>query len=174
MFRNRIRKSLVHLGIFGALCLWAGIEGCALLGGGGGGAPPKSKGYRVSSPNDWREEDRNESDKAYKLPSGNIVAINSSCTRNSDAPLDVLTRHLLFGSRNVEVQERQPVNIDGADGLYSKVKATVDKVPIHLHIVVLPKTGCVFDFSLVSPKPIPEKEGNEFFTFVKSFKHGSH
>lgn len=166
-----------RLSLLVAVCLlgiWAGGSGCALLGGGDNDSSPKAKGYRISIPSGWHEEDRNESDRAFRLPSGNVATINSSCTRNSDAPLEVLTRHLLFGSRNVEIVERERLKVDGADALLSKVKAKVDGVPFQLHLVVLPRGGCVFDFSLMSPKTISDAEGRDFLTFVQSFNHGSH
>lgn len=166
------RPLLIQTLIWLPLIAMAGA-GCALMGG-GNAPPPKSKHYRVSAPEGWKEDDRADSDRAYRLASGSLVTLNSSCTRNSDAPLEVLTKHLLFGARNVQVDKRETMTVAGEQGLYSQVRATVDKVPFYLHLFVLPKSGCVFDFSLMNPKGISEKDGEEFLAFVKSFKHGSH
>lgn len=158
--------------IFSSLGVFAFAAGCALFGG-GGDSVPKAKGYQVTVPQGWREQDRAEGDRAFRLPSGSLVAMNSSCTRNSRAPLEVLTKHLLIGSRNVEIEAREKLKIAGSEGLYSKVRATVEGTPFHLQLVVLPKNGCVFDFSLMSPKPIVEREAEDFLAFAKSFHYGS-
>jgi len=165
MLRARVTTSMIY---FSVLFL---LTSCALFSS-NDPVSPKARGYDLTVPSGWRETDREESDRAYRLPSGNFATVNSSCTRNADAPLEVLTKHLLFGSRNVKYVEREKIRIAGSDGLFSRVKATVDGVPFHLDVVVLPKEGCVFDFSLMSPKPIPGKDSQEFLSFVKSFTYG--
>src|SRR5437763_533123 len=87
------KKLLPALGWTFALGLFAG---CALVGG--GTDLERASGYSVSPPDPWKNRSRGDSDRAYLLPSGNIVTLVSSCNRNPDAPLDVLTRHLLMGT----------------------------------------------------------------------------
>jgi len=168
MFPPRVPTALTALGV--GLCLL--LSGCALFGGGGGNLP-KAKGYRVQSPARWQEMEKADSDYAYRLPSGNLATLNSSCTRNSQAPLEVLTKHLLFGARNVEYLEREKVDVRGDQGLLSRVSATIEGVPFQLLVFVLPKNGCIFDFSLVSPREIATGDRQEFLAFVKSFQYGS-
>ena len=158
--------------IFLAMGLCLGLSGCALFGGGGGNLP-KAKGYQIDAPERWQEMEKADSDYAYRLPSGNLATLNSSCSRNSQAPLEVLTKHLLFGARNVEYLERQKIDVRGDVGLLSRVAATTEGVPFQLLIFVLPKNGCVFHFSLVTPRDIAQADRQEFLAFVKSFRYGS-
>ena len=144
--------------------------GCALMSG-GNGPLPKAKGYEVIVPSGWKEDARDESDKAYRLPSGSVVSLNSSCTKNISPSLEVLTKHLLFGSRNIEFEKREELTVSGAQGMYSQVKASFEGTPIFLHLFVLPKKGCVFDFSLMNRRPIREQDAETFLTFVKSFRY---
>lgn len=148
------------------------LSGCAFLGG--GNAPlPKAKGYEIQAPTNWKEEGREESDKAYRLTSGSIVTINSSCTRNTKVPLEVLTKHLLLGLRNVAVEKQELLEVAGEQGMYSQVRATLEGTLIYSHLFVLPKRNCVFDFSLMNRRPISEKDAEAFLSFVKSFKYNN-
>ncbi len=170
MFQPRARTPWMKawLGLFIALA----FSRCALFGGGGGNLP-KAKGYDVDPPDGWQEMDKADSDRAYRLGAGGVVTLNSSCTRNSQAPLEVLTKHLLFGARNVQYVDRQKISVSGTEGLFSRVSATTEGVPFHLLLFVLPKNGCIFDFSLVSQKEVSDGDTKEFLVFIKSFKYGS-
>ena len=52
------------------------------------------------------------------------------------------------------------------------MQTNLDEKPFYLNVFVLPKHGCIFDFTLVSPKAIGKDETDEFLTFVKSFRYG--
>jgi hypothetical protein len=147
--------------------------GCALFGG-GSDKLERSKEYAIVTPSEWApSEGKGESDKAYRLKSGSVVTVTSSCDRGAGNSPVVLTKQLLIGARNVRYEKRQRILVDGKDGLHSTVKATLDGVPFHLEIVVLPTGTCVFDFSLMSPKPITDSEKSQFLEFVKSFHYGT-
>ena len=143
---------------------------CSMLGG----APDleRASGYQVEAPSEWSRRSRGDSDKAYSLPTGNVVTVVSSCHRNSTAPLDVLTRHLLMGTRDVQVKKRQKLKLGPNEGLNSRIVAKMEGQPIHLELFVLAKNDCVFDFSLVSPQEIPEGDSKAFHQFIASFRYG--
>lgn len=144
-------------------------SGCALFGGGSRTAP-HARNYFVTPPKGWTAFHQPESDHAYRLPSGNLATLNSSCERDSRVPLEILTRHLLFGDRNITLVERKKLLVDGGDGLYSLYRTTLDGIPFELALFVTTANNCIFDFSLVSPKAISEGEVGDFLAFVKSFK----
>ena len=171
MYRRRIASSfpiaVLSLAISGL------VSSCALFGLGGGGDEVKhTQNYSVSAPGGWKKIDSDESDHAFRLPSGDIVEMNSSCNRNTHEPLEWMTRHLLFGDRDTDIVRREKLSVDGKEGLFSEVQTTLEGKPFHLNLFVLPSHGCIFDFSLVSPKNIPENETHEFLSFVRSFKYG--
>ena len=98
--------------------------------------------------------------------------MNSSCNRNTHEPLEWMTRHLLFGDRDTNIVRREKLAVDGKEGLFSDVQTSLEGKPFRLNLFVLPTHGCIFDFSLVSPRNISENETHEFLSFVKSFKYG--
>lgn len=144
--------------------------GCALIGG--GTEIEHASGYSVTPPDGWSRQSRGDSDYAYRLPSGNVVTLVSSCNRNPDAPLDVLTRHLLMGTRDVAVKKREKMTLGSNEGLHSQVLAKLQGHPFHLEVFVLTKNRCVFDFALMSPEQITESDSAGFKEFVTSFKYG--
>jgi len=150
--------------------MMGGGVGCSLFGGGGSGIR-RAKWYTVNPPTEWQASDRYESDQAYKLPSGSVVTLTSSCDRRTDS-LELLTRHLLIGTRNVVMKKRETFKVSETEGMYSSVSATLEGVPINLELFVLPKDSCVFDFTLLSRETISDNELEQFLSFIKSFSHG--
>lgn len=134
----------------------------------------RASGYRVQAPESWSRTRGGESDRAFQTPTGNVVSLVSSCNNNPDAPLDVLTRHLLIGTRGVKVVSREKAKFGNNEGLLSKVIAQLEGKPFHLELFVLAKEKCVFDFSLISPNEIAESDSKEFGTFIESFNYGKY
>lgn len=100
----------------------------------------------------WRPLDVESNDLAYiSTDSPHSLAINATCQGLGDAPLEVLTQHLLLGftDRQLVAQERRLM--DGRESLRSRFQAKLDGVPMELMLVVLKKDGCVYDFSYLSP-----------------------
>jgi len=164
--------------IFSALvCLsaLAAAAGCALFGSGGEGSWARAETYTVTPGASWKKRDPENSDKAYQLPSGPIATVTSSCNRHPTASLQLLTKHLLMGTRDVNVERRDDLKVGDADGLLSKVTATMEGAKFHMLLVVSrQKNGCVFDFSLVSPKTLSGGDESEFLDFVRSYRNGKH
>jgi hypothetical protein len=164
-----IRMQTLLLGFLSSI-LALSLGACAIVGG--GTDLEHASGYTVTSPTDWKSQGRGESDRAYKLPSGNVVSLVSSCNRSPDAPLDILTRHLLMGTRDVTTASREKKKFGANEGLYSQVVARLQGKLFHLDLFVLAKQKCVFDFSLISPAVIAESDSAEFKKFIESFHYG--
>ncbi len=171
MLRSRAPHKYLRLARWAALCLFASIAGCAIFGG--GSEITHAKGAKVQPPSGWRDTDKDDSDRAYRLASGSVATFTSSCKRDTKAPLEILTKQLLMGTRNVKIVHQEPVKIKDADGLHSSVKATVDGVPFHLDLFVLKQAGCIFDFTLMNPGSLGSRDIEEFTAFVKSFEYGT-
>lgn len=147
--------------------------GCALLGS-GENKIERAESYDLTPPAKWKQVNaKGESDKAYHLPSGNTVSVTSICDRTRDASLKVLTRQILIGTRNIKILEEDDLLIPGGSGLFTSVQASSEGTPFFLGIAVVKKLGCVFDFSLVSPRPLVKDETREFLKFVKSIRYGT-
>lgn len=150
------------------------MSGCALLGGGSTPDIPRAKGYQVVVPPSWKQQSaEGESDTAYSNTKGSIATLTSSCTSTAKFNQDILTKQLLMGARKVKYKEKRKVAVDGQEGQYSNVQASLDNKPFYLLLFVLQKNNCVFDFTLVSPKPFDALEQEEFTSFFMSFKYGT-
>lgn len=153
-----------------ALALALGLTHCALMGP--SESFERSNEYHVDVPPHWSPTDRGEADRAYRTPTKAIAAMTSSCVRPTDATLEQLTRHLLFGLRKQNVLERQAMTVGGEEGLRTRVDATLEGKPMHLEVVVVRHGICVFDFSLMSPKALDPHDRQAFQQFVSSFRLG--
>ncbi|MEZ4751662.1 MAG: hypothetical protein R3B54_13870 [Bdellovibrionota bacterium] len=130
-----------------------------------------AEGYHISPPKRWESTDKGNGDRAFKLKSGSLVAVSSSCNRHADADLQVLTRHLLIGVRNVVFIRQTYLEVNGAQGLYSSVRGEAGQDPIRFEIFVISKGGCIFDFTLLNKKQISAGDVAEFKQLVMSFRY---
>lgn len=145
--------------------------GCTLLGGGDSNLP-KAVDYKLPVPENWTALSKGEADLAYRMASGNWVAINSSCVHSNANP-QVLTRQLLLGFRQVRISRQEKIAVGMDEGLLSDIDAEQDGNRVHLLIAVVPKGDCVFDFTCLSKKEISLKDREEFQKFIRGLQYGS-
>ena len=109
--------------------------------------------YRVGElSRSWRALEVESNDVAYvSNDSPHSLAVNSTCAPTGDAPLRVLTQHLLMGFTERELVSEEPHALDGRDSLRSRYRAKLDGVPVEMMLVVMKKNGCVYDFTYLSP-----------------------
>lgn len=138
---------------------------------GGERAVRHAEGYHISPPKRWETASKGNGDKAFRLKSGAMVAVSSSCNRHADADLQILTRHLLIGVRDVVFIRQTYMEVDGAQGLYSSVRGSVEGGPIRFEIFVISKAGCIFDFTLLNKKAISSADIAEFKQLIMSFRY---
>ncbi|HEX8823371.1 MAG TPA: hypothetical protein VF794_25820 [Archangium sp.] len=127
--------------------------------------------YRVGelSPG-WERVKVSSNDLAWFVEdTGHALQVNSTCKGHEDAPLDVLTRHLLMGFTDRHEVETQQVVVDEREALRSRFVARMDGVPVDLLFVVLKKDNCVYDFSYVSPLGRFEERLVDFESLVHGF-----
>lgn len=106
---------------------------------------------------------------AHHAAGGTIVA-NSACNvSDSDAPLDVLTNHLLFELQDVREHGRTALTLSGRGALRTTLEAKLDGVPIALDLVVLKTDGCSVDLQLVAAPATIEARRADFDAFVGHF-----
>lgn len=149
------------------------LSSCAIFGGGETGLK-RASDYHLDVPADWeRLKSKGETDKAFRLPSGNAVTVISSCKTRRGGNLKVLSQQLLIGTRNKKILQEKPFEVSGGSGLFSSVKATLDGKRVYLGLVVIKERGCVFDFTLMSSSPLPQEELDEFLTFAKTLEYES-
>jgi len=119
----------------------------------------------------WKFVSLSENDAAFYSPAtGHSIAVNSTCHGHQDAPLEVLTQHLLMGfTERVKVEQvKEPMA--QREALRSHYTAKLDGVPVELLLVVLKKDNCVYDFTYVSPLGGLAEKGPDFDRVVQSFR----
>ncbi|MGZ3457923.1 MAG: hypothetical protein ACXU86_05380 [Archangium sp.] len=129
--------------------------------------------YRVGPlPTVWAPAKVSGEDLAwYTEDTGHALSVNATChgQGDTDAPLDVLTRHLLMGfTERLEV-EQQKVVVDEREALRSYYRAKLDGVPVELLLLVLKKDDCVYDFTYVAPLGRFEERVADFESLVRGF-----
>jgi len=110
--------------------------------------------YRIGVPpeSDWRQVGFAENDLAWvHQTTGHVISTNATCDGHGDAPLEVLTQHLLFGFTERDLKEQKLEKLDGRESLHSRYLAKIDGVEADIEVIVLKKNGCVHDFSYVAP-----------------------
>ena len=118
----------------------------------------------------WRRLNLQDNDLAYLARgSEHSLAVNSTCGGAVDAPLPVLTQHLLIGFTERKETESQLIPLDGREALRTRHTAKLDGVPIELLFVVIKKDGCVYDFTYLSPPQHFEERVADFDALVQGF-----
>lgn len=127
--------------------------------------------YRVGEvPAVWKPVRLSSNDLAWLLEdTRHALSVNSTCTGHGDAPLEVLTRHLLMGFTEREEVTREKVMVDEREALRSHYRARLDGVPVELLLLVLKKDNCVYDFNYVAPLGRLQERREDFESLVRGF-----
>jgi hypothetical protein len=73
------------------------------------------------------------------------------CSHDADAPLTVLTEHLIMGTTSRDFVSQETLPLDGREALHTLMRAKLDGVPMQYDIYVMKKDGCVYDLVYVAP-----------------------
>jgi hypothetical protein len=126
--------------------------------------------YVLSAPDDgWKPLSVDDGDVAWMSPP-HTIAVDSTCSRTEDAPLQVLTNHLLMGFTERQRLTEALEQLDGREALHSRYDAKLDGVPVELELVVMKKDGCVYDFVYTSPPGRGEEKRQVFQKLLSAFK----
>ncbi len=128
--------------------------------------------YRIGElPPAWQPASLNDNDLVWLAKdTGHWIALNSTCDSYQDAPLPVLTQHLLMGFTERQLIKQETVPLDGREALRSQYQAKLDGVPIELLLVVMKKNRCIYDFTYVSPAGRFAEKLADFEQFLRGFK----
>jgi hypothetical protein len=73
------------------------------------------------------------------------ITISVTCHQERDVPLDILTRHLFFGFKNVEVLQQASQALNGVPALETVARARLNGREVQLHSYVVQRDGCIYD-----------------------------
>jgi hypothetical protein len=130
--------------------------------------------YRIGPiPSNWSPVKLRDMDVTYvSNDSPHTIAINATCKDFEDAPLKVLTKHLLMGFTDRSVLEERTRPLDGRESLQTHIRAKLDGVPVELLTVVMKKNRCIYDITYVSPIGQYEQKLSAVESVLSSFQTG--
>jgi hypothetical protein len=104
-------------------------------------------------PPGWRRVGVDGADLAFRDDerSGSALFDMRCGKRDDDAPLGVLTSHLIMGTTEREFDAQDTVPFDGREALHTLLRAKLDGVPMQYDIYVMKKDGCLYDLVYVAP-----------------------
>jgi hypothetical protein len=149
--RRRRQRHVQGWGWCGAIALVAlvGVMGCHATAGRVIGQRFVSRVYAFEVPlpgDEWVTKADEPSVLAFthaKLAAG--ISVSVTCTRESQAPLDVLARHLFFGFKGMEILRQEPRTLDGVAALQTVARARLDAGEVQVNSYVAQHQGCVYD-----------------------------
>jgi len=104
-------------------------------------------------PPGWRRIGVDGADLAFRDDerSGSALFDMRCGKHDDDAPLSVLTSHLIMGTTEREFDAQDTVPFDGREALHTLLRAKLDGVPMQYDIYVMKKDGCLYDLVYVAP-----------------------
>ncbi len=126
-------------------------------------------------PAGWRRIRVDGADLAFRDDArGGSVLFDVRCGgRDEDAPLSVLTGHLIMGTTEREFDAQDTVPFDRREALHTLLRAKLDGVPMQYDLYVMKKDGCVYDFVYVAPPGRFAEGASEFEGFVAGARTAS-
>lgn len=152
------------------LCL-SPLAGCASTATFSGGVFRQGAvAYRVGPlPATWQRIRSQGANLAFRHDQGGTIVVNGQCPAQDDAPLSVLTNHLLFGLSARRETSRETQTLDGREALRTQVSGQLDGVHVALDLVVLKKDGCLYDLQLISGPDHFAARQPDFTAFLAGF-----
>jgi len=147
--------------LFLLVSLTAAAAGCAHADSFGEGVLRKGD-LRVAFgpvPNGWRRLPAADSsgvagaDLAFRddAHDGSVLFDVRCKNRDDDAPLAILTEHLIMGTTAREFESQRVFPFDGREAMRTVLRAKLDGVPMQYDILVMKKDGCLYDLVYVAP-----------------------
>ncbi|HEY4014737.1 MAG TPA: hypothetical protein VGM06_15445 [Polyangiaceae bacterium] len=104
-------------------------------------------------PASWRRIHVDGADLAFRddAREGSALFDVRCAQRDDDAPLSVLTDHLIMGTTDRDVESQETIPFDGREAMRTVVRAKLDGVPMQYDIYVMKKDGCLYDIVYVAP-----------------------
>ena len=131
----------------------------------------EEKGFRIALlPQGWVMDKQEGFDLFFHNPgTGGVVGVASQCQRGTRAPLEVLTRHLLFGIRGREVISSREIRLGEVTALQTTMEAKDKDGVVRMSLVVIKKGRCIYDLLYVSRPDFFSPGLRDFEEFVRSF-----
>ena len=158
------------------LAVAASLGGCAHAEVSDGALHKAGVSVRLGPvPASWRRVDVDGADLAYRDATREGSAlVDVRCDHlDDDAPLSVLTEHLIMGTTERQFDGQDVTPFDGREAMHTLLRAKLDGVPMQYDIYVMKKDGCVYDLVYVAAPGRFAEGAAEFQAFAVGGLHAS-
>jgi hypothetical protein len=120
-------------------------------------------------PEGWNQVRVDGADLAYRdqAREGSVMVDFRCHEADDDAPLSVLTQHLIMGTPDRQTVNEETIPFDGREAAHTVMRAKLDGVDLQYDMYVMKKDGCVFDIVYVSPPRLYEEGAPSFERFAR-------
>ena len=91
------------------------------------------------------------------------------CESPEPGPLPPVARHLFFGLRDKQPEERESVVLANVDGIRTRLIARLEDAPVEVEALTFRRHGCLYDFLYVAPPGGFAQGRQDFKAFVESW-----
>jgi hypothetical protein len=164
---------MIQFGQFCLICIaLCALFACSILGS-GGDAPAKSASTRYAPPGSPFAETPSHggADKAWQSEkTGNTIAYNSECTKETDPSFEVLKKKIFSGVDKLVIEKSESVSVDDRGGQQVTGTGLVDGVPVKLSVLTYKKNSCTYDLFYIAREKTFAVELSNYAEFVKGFR----
>jgi len=97
------------------------------------------------------------------------MALQVHCRSAEPGELPWVARHLFFGLRDADIQNRDTIRVLDATAVRTHLRARLDDQPVEVEGVTFRHAGCLYDFTYVAPPSIFPQGRADFEAFVRSW-----
>jgi hypothetical protein len=128
-------------------------------------------GYEVGLPQaSWVLSPLDGAVLSFKAPTLRAaMAMDVECKEPEEGELLWVARHLFFGLKDKRLREQEGVHLHGAEGVRSRLLATLDGQPVEVEGVTARRGKCLYDFVYVAPPSEFASGRPDFEAFVNSW-----
>ncbi len=78
------------------------------------------------------------------------ISISVTCEHERNVPLNILTRHLFFGLKDMQILQQESQVLNGVPTLQTVARARLDTREVQVNSYVVRRDGCVYDMVYVA------------------------
>lgn len=107
---------------------------------------------------------------AFRLPALPVgMGLRVDCESPEPGPLPSVARHLFFGLRDKQREEREPVVLANVGGIRTRLIARLEDAPVEVEALTFRRHACLYDFLYVAPPGGFVQGRQDFEAFVQSW-----
>jgi len=112
-----------------------------------------------------------DADQAWESnKTGNIIAITSNCSKNSDKSLNFAFQEIAKGFDRVDSSNQTSLFFNGREALRGSVSGTIDGISVSMETLQFNKNQCFYQLTYSGVSKNFESEQHYFEQFLKDFK----